>query len=169
MKTRSKINLICFLLGAAVLSSCIKKDEFPIIPAIQWEGYAPVLSAAGYDSLGFLKISYTDGDGNIGLYDSDTVAPYKYNFFVKMFQMKNDSLQEIIFPDSNINFNARIPILTPTGKNKNIKGEIEMMIEIYYASAVLTSDTIAYELYIQDRDLNKSNIINTPMIRIIRP
>jgi hypothetical protein len=169
MNTRSKIILICFLLGATVLSSCIKKDEFPIVPAIQWEGYSVIRNSAGYDSLAFLKISYTDGDGNIGLNDWDTVAPYKYNFFVKMFQMKNDSLQEIIFPDTSINFNARIPILTPTGKNKNIKGEIEMMIEIYYASAILTSDTIAFELYIQDRDLNKSNTIITPLLQVSRP
>jgi len=126
-------------------------------------------NAAGNDSLGFLKISYTDGDGNIGLYDWDTVEPYKYNFYVKMFQMKNDSLQEIIFPDSNINFNARIPILTPTGKNKNIKGEIEMLIELYYASPILKSDTIAFKLYIQDRDLNKSNVIETPLLPFIHP
>jgi hypothetical protein len=169
MKTRSKIILICFLLGASVLTSCIKKDEFPIVPAIKWESYTPIQNAMGYDSLGYLKISYTDGDGNIGLYDWDTAAPYKYNFFVKMFQMKNDSLQEIIFPDSTINFNARIPILTPSGKNKNIKGEIEMLIQIYYASPILASDTIAFELYIQDRDLNKSNIIYTPLITVNRP
>lgn len=157
------------MLGASALTSCIKKDEFSVIPAIRWEGYSVIRNTAGYDSLGFLKISYTDGDGNIGLYDWDTVAPYKYNFFVKMFQMKNDSLQEIIFPDTNLNFNARIPILTPTGKNKNIKGEIEMMIEIYYASTVLASDTIGFELYIQDRDLNKSNVIKTPMLLVSRP
>ncbi|MEI6748695.1 MAG: hypothetical protein ACOYMF_14100 [Bacteroidales bacterium] len=169
MKTRSKIILICFLFGASVLTSCIKRDEFPIIPAIQWEGYSVMQNAAGNDSLGFLKISYTDGDGNIGLYDWDTVEPYKYNFYVKMFQMKNDSLQEIIFPDSNINFNARIPILTPTGKNKNIKGEIEMLIELYYASPILKSDTIAFKLYIQDRDLNKSNVIETPLLPFIHP
>jgi hypothetical protein len=169
MKSRSKIILICLLLGASVLYSCIKKDEFPVIPAIQWEGYSVMRNTAGYDSLGFLKISYTDGDGNIGLYDSDTVAPYKYNFFVKMLQMKNGSLQEIIFPDTNLNFNARIPILTPTGKNKNIKGEIEMMIQIYFASPILTSDTIAFDLYIMDRDLNKSNVIRTPFLPVIRP
>jgi hypothetical protein len=169
MNTRSKIILICFLLGASVLTSCIKKEEYPIVPAIQWEGYSVLRNSAGYDSLAYLKISYTDGDGNIGLYDSDTVSPYKYNFFVKMFQMKNNTLQEIIFPDSNINFNARIPILTPAGKNKNIKGEIEMMIEIYYASQVLVNDTIAFELYIQDRDLNKSNVINTPLYLLSRP
>jgi hypothetical protein len=169
MNTKSKIILICFMLGSAMLTCCIKKDEFPIVPVIKWEGYSVLRNGAGYDSLAFLKISYTDGDGNIGLNEWDTVAPYKYNFFVKMFQMKNDSLQEIIFPDSTINFNGRIPMLTPVGKNKNIKGDIEMMLEIYFASAILTSDTIAFELYIQDRDLNKSNIIETPLLPISRP
>jgi hypothetical protein len=169
MNLRSKIILICFLLGASTLTSCIKKDEFPVIPAIKWEGYSVIRNSAGIDSLGFLKISYTDGDGNIGLNDWDTVAPYKYNFFVKMFQMTHDSLQEIIFPDTNLNFNARIPILTPTGKNKNIRGEIEMMIQLYFASQILVSDTIAFEIYIQDRDLNKSNVIKTPLLPVSRP
>ena len=169
MKTRSKVTLIFLFLVALGFTSCLKKEEFPVIPAIQWESYSVSKDANGYDSLSFLKISYTDGDGDVGLYNSDTVSPYKYNFFVKMFQMKNGNLQEIIFPDTNLNFNGRIPILTPTGRNKNIKGEIEMMIEIYFARPILLSDTIAFELYIQDRALNKSNVINTPLLLLSRP
>jgi hypothetical protein len=169
MKSRSKVTLIFLFLVALGFTSCLKKEEFPVVPAIQWESYDTIVDAKGYDSLSFLKISYTDGDGDIGLYSWDTVSPYKYNFFVKMFQMKNGSLQEIIFPDTNLNFNGRIPILTPTGRNKNIKGEIEMMIEIYFARPVLLNDTIAFELYIQDRALNKSNVIHTGPLLISRP
>lgn len=169
MKTRPKLALIFLLMVAMGLTSCIKKEEYPIEPVIKWESYSVLNDVKGYDSLSFLKISYTDGDGDIGLYDSDTVAPYKYNFFVKMFQMKNGSLQEIIFPDTNVNFNGRIPLLTPSGRNKNIKGGIEMMIEIYFARPILISDTIAFDLYLMDRALHKSNIVSSPLLPIRKP
>lgn len=169
MKTRSKVTLIFLFLAALGFTSCLKKEEYPIEPLIRWESYAVLPDANGYDSLSFLKVSYTDGDGDIGLYNSDTVAPYKYNFFVKMFQMKNGSLQEIIFPDTSLNFNGRIPILTPTGRNKNIKGDIEMMIEIYFARPVLLSDTIAFEIYLMDRALHKSNVVSSPLLLVRKP
>jgi len=169
MKTRSKITLIFLFLTVLGLTSCLKKEEYPIEPVIRWESYSVLPDANGYDSLSYLKISYTDGDGDIGLYNSDTVAPYKYNLFVKMFQMKNGSLQEIIFPDTNLNFNGRIPILTPTGKNKNIKGDIEMMIEIYFARPILKSDTIAFDVYLMDRALHKSNTVSSPLLPVRKP
>jgi hypothetical protein len=169
MKTSSKIILIFLLLVVLGFTSCLKKEEYPIEPVIQWESYSVLTDSRGYDSLGFLKISYTDGDGDIGLFDSDTVAPYKYNLFVKMFQMKNGSLQEIIFPDTNINLNGRIPILTPAGRNKNIKGKIQLMIEMYFAAPELSSDTIAFDLYILDRALHKSNVVSSPLYLVRKP
>jgi len=164
MKTRSKIVLICFLFALAVLGSCIKKEEFDIVPAIKWEGYSVTLDSAGVISGVFLKISYTDGDGNIGYDTANTVPPYKYSFFVKMYKLQNNVLQEIVFPDTTINFNARVPNLTPSGKNKNIQGEIETKINIYYGSIIHPSDTVAFDIYIQDRDLNNSNVIRTPLL-----
>lgn len=169
MKNRPKLTLIFLFMAAMGFTSCLKKEQYPIEPAIKWESYSVLRDGKGYDSISYLKISYTDGDGDIGLYDSDTVAPYKYNFFVKMFQMKNGSLKEIIFPDTNLNFNGRIPLLTPTGRNKNIKGEIEMMIELYFARPVLVSDTIAFDLYLMDRALHKSNIVSSPLLTVRKP
>ena len=156
-------------MAALGFTSCLKKEEYPIEPVIRWESYAVLSDANGYDSLSFLTISYTDGDGDIGFLNRDTVAPYKYNLFVKMLQMKNGSLQEIVFPDTNLNFNGRIPLLTPPGSNKNIKGEIEMMIEIYFARPILLSDTIAFDLYIMDRALHKSNVVSSPLLLVRKP
>jgi hypothetical protein len=169
MKTRSKVTLFFLFLALAGFTSCIKKEEFPVEPVIRWETYSVLSDANGYDSLSFFKISYTDGDGDIGLYTNDTVPPYKYNLFVKMLQMKNGSLQEIIFPDTNLNFNGRIPILTPAGRNKNIKGDIEMMIELYFARPILTNDTIAFDIYIMDRALHKSNVVSSPLLLVRKP
>jgi hypothetical protein len=73
---------------------------------------------------------------------------------------------EVTPADPNVNFNARIPLLTPEGRNKNIKGEIKMTLELYFARQILQSDIIAFEIYIKDRDLNKSNVIITPAFKI---
>ena len=169
MKTISKITLIFLLLALLGYTSCIKKEEYPIEPVITWNSYAVMPDAKGYDSLSYLKISYTDGDGDIGLYASDEVAPYEFNFFVKIFQMRNGSLQEIIFPDEILNLNGRIPILTPTGHNKNIKGDIELMIQMFYARPKVLSDTIAFEIYIMDRALHQSNVIKSPLLPFRKP
>ena len=83
-------------------------------------------------------------------------------------QLIDNKLEEVKPVDSSINFNARIPILTPAGKNKNIKGDISMTLELYFASQMPQSDVIAFEIYIKDRDLNKSNVVVTPMFTIKR-
>jgi len=58
--------------------------------------------------------------------------------------------------------NARIPVLTPDGSNKSIKGEIEDTLFIYNYESEF--DTIMFEAYIVDRALHKSNTIETPII-----
>jgi len=50
----------------------------------------------------------------------------------------------------------------------NIKGDITMYLELYFARQILKSDTIAFEIYIRDRDLNNSNVVETPLFLIER-
>jgi hypothetical protein len=169
MNTPSKIALFALFLIASVLSSCIKQESYPVEPVIKFQSFAVLKDVNQHDSLGQLTVSYTDGDGDIGLYDSDTIEPYKYNFFLKIFYMKNHELVELIPTDTTLGFNARIPILTPTGKNKNIKGEISIDLDLYYAWPVLGSDTIAFEVYIKDRALHSSNVVETPLFIISKP
>jgi hypothetical protein len=169
MKTLPKIALFAGLLIASALSSCIKQEMYPVEPVITYDGFGVLQDINHHDSLGQISISYTDGDGDIGLYDSDTVEPYKYNFYLKFFYVKNQQLVELIPTDTSLGFNARIPILTPAGKNKNIKGQISMNLELYYAWPLLGSDTIAFEVYIKDRALHSSNVIQTPPYIISKP
>jgi hypothetical protein len=96
------------------------------------------------------------------------VEPKKYNFYLKFMELVNNELVEVKPVDSTLTFNARIPLLTPVGRNKNIKGDITMYLELYFARQILKSDTIAFEIYIRDRDLNNSNVIETPLFLIQR-
>ncbi|MEI7595616.1 MAG: hypothetical protein WCK02_07710 [Bacteroidota bacterium] len=154
MKYKSSlfISVVVFFL----VSSCLKKEEYPVIPAISFKDlkYNHFVNSIG--GTVYLTISFTDGDGNIGLTAADTVAPYDYNLFVKLFGKKNGVFEEIIFPDTTLNFNARIPILNANGSNKTLKGDIE------YKMDFLTKDTLQLEVFIKDRELNESNTITTP-------
>jgi hypothetical protein len=169
MKLYTKISLIFLIPIFAGLAGCVKEDQYPVVPHIEFAGYGIYSAADETDSICKISISYTDGDGDIGLTENDSLEPYKYNYFIKLMQLVDGQMTEVVLPDGkSINFNARIPILTPTGRNKNIKGEISMNFDLYFNSYLLKSDTIGFEIYIMDRALNKSNIVTTPNLTIRR-
>ena len=149
-----------------VLFSCKEKEIYPVIPEIKYEGFVKIYNpAAGKFERGVLKLSFKDGDGDIGLRQNEIEPPYDYNLFVKYFEIQNKDTVEVILTDidgDTITFNARIPILTPSGSNKSIKGEIDDTLFIYNYQS--NFDTIMYEAYLVDRALNKSNTIRTHLI-----
>ncbi len=158
MKSLYKYSAILILITAC-FHSCSEKEEYPIIPEIEFLGmtkiYDPVLQR--YDR-GVLAISFKDGDGDIGLFDNQTEPPYDYNFYVKYFEFQNGSEVRVVILDTN-EFNARIPVLTPTGSVKAIKGEIEDTLNIFNMQSPF--DTIKFEVYLLDRELHKSNTVST--------
>ncbi len=166
MKIYTKISLILLIPLFAGLTGCIKEVQYPLEPQIEFNRFATIQDITKKDSVGFITVSYTDGDGDIGLFDYDSVEPYKYNFYLKMLQYVDNQLIEVKPVDDSVTFNARIPILTPAGRNKNIKGNITMTLALYFARQMLESDTIAFEIYIKDRALNESNVLQTPMFII---
>jgi hypothetical protein len=143
--------------------SCSKKDEYPIIPEIEFEGMIKIYNSNLnlYDR-GVLRISFKDGDGDIGLRDNDVLPPYDYNFFVKYYELRNGKEVHVVIADTN-EFNARIPVLTPEGSVKAIKGEIEDTLFIYNFQS--SFDTIKFDAYLIDRALHKSNTISTGWFR----
>lgn len=166
MKIHTKISLFLLISLLAGFTSCIQDEQYPLVPSIEYYGFSTIRDVTGKDSIGKITISYTDGDGNIGLFAWDTVEPRKYNYYLKFMQQVNGKLEEVKPVDTNITFNSRIPYLAPAGRNKNIKGEITMSLELYFARQALKSDTIAFEIYIRDRDLNNSNVVETPLFKI---
>jgi len=167
--------ILLLLISAGMIAGCKKYDEYPPEPTIEFLDFTVLRDAQGIDQRGVLRFGFSDGDGNIGLYDSDTLPPFDYNLFIRYFEMQNGEFKEVflITPiyinDTTIvydtsNFNGRIPILTPAGKNKAISGEIEDT--LFVNNPLSTFDTIMFEVYIKDRDLHQSNTIQTPAILI---
>ena len=158
MKAFSKIAFILVLIS--LLFACKKSEQFSDIPYLEFRKYQLKDSV---DALGNiakiceLHLYFTDGDGDIGLFDEDTIAPFDYNLFVNYFEAQNDSLQQInVSPP----FHIRIPNLTPSGQNKSLKVNLKYDMDLTYRN----SDTIKFELKLFDRALNESDWVGTGLI-----
>ena len=164
-------NIILLFIIASVFYACKKKDVYPVIPEIKFENFLTITNVGqSFPERGVLIFSFTDGDGDIGLYQSDTLPPYDFNLFISYFEIQNGDTVEVFLTQTDpatgdvdtLNFNGRIPILTPLGSNKSISGEVEDTIFIHNPSSPF--DTIMFKAYIVDRALHKSNTISTPLI-----
>lgn len=168
----TKVKIFFLLLLIVIFFSCKKDDEFSDIPEIKFEAFTKVYNpASGLYDRGVLKFSFTDGDGDIGLSQNDTLPPYDYNLFITYYEIRNKDTVEVPLtyydPVENkidtLTMNARIPVLNPNENGKAIKGEIEDTLFIYNYNS--SYDTILFEVYIKDKALNQSNRIKTPLIK----
>lgn len=162
----TKVSFIV-IISALVLSSCLKPEVYPLEPIVSFERFNVMSDSAS------LVVSFTDGDGDIGLRQSDTTGDFSatsyfhHNLFVEYYE-KDDALGWIrgkTMAGDDINFLYRIPYLTPNGNNKALKGEIEVIIEpTYYNPFSSQSDTIMFKISLADRNLNVSNVVESEVI-----
>ena len=106
-----------------------------------------------------LVFDFIDGDGDLGLYQSDTVGPfhsdsaYYRNLFITYYGYENTVFSEIELKSSpDLRF-ERIP--TPEGNNKTIKGFVE--VRLNNSLPLEMPDTFMIKFYIVDRALHESN------------
>jgi len=172
MKHISKI-VIILLAFWMLCPSCKKKEEFPVVPKIEFKEFTK-WSNGNTDTALTMVISFTDGDGDIGLGD-DTMPPfnphgrYYYNYIITYMEKKSGQWKYYLVFNSatqqydTVNFNSRIPSLTPDGGNQSIKGEIELMMKIL-RPVDAAYDTVRFDAFIYDRAFHKSNVIRTPEV-----
>lgn len=166
MKMNSKIGL--FLLSSVILWSCKPEDQYPDTPAIEYNSFV-----ADGDA-GKLTINFTDGDGDIGLKESDIQPPfdtssvYFNNCFIAYEEKVNGQWQTGLDQLGNpVTFKYRVPYVTPEGQNKALKGKIDIFITpFYYNPMSVDSDTIRFKIKLVDRALHESNeVISEEIIR----
>jgi len=174
--------LSVIVLLSVIINSCKTNEVYPVIPAIEYKSHYFIQNNNAKDSLIVLIFSFKDGDGDIGLGQADTLPPfnsvtdsignpinkYYYNLYIDYFEQVNGKMQNVTNPFSSdtLRYSFRVQNLTPEGKHKAIRGEIEVKIEPSpYPSS---RDTVMYSLYIFDRALNESNVTVTPPIRWIK-
>ncbi len=151
--------ILVFVALLMLLATCRKPDKFPVVPAIEFLSLEPSEGDSGSDVR--LIFKFQDGDGDIGLDESDIQPPYDtssiyyYNCFITYFEKQNGVFVEVELPST---LNMRIPRLsykTP----ESISGEIAL--DLFANNPFSPYDTIRYELFIVDRALNHSNTITT--------
>ncbi len=151
-----------------LLSSCLKQEEFPVIPEIKYEAITLEYDTGKYAKRAFLTFSFRDGDGDIGL-DPDQKQPpfdtgsiYHYNLIIDYYEKRGGQFVKV---DLKTTFNARIPNLTPDDPNKAIKGIIT---DTLLLNPVPVYDTVKLKFFIYDRALHQSNIDSTPAFLLSR-
>ena len=111
MKFITKITVVFVILSTLLNSSCLKPEEFANEPKMEFVSF----EAQG-DSSGIFIVSFTDGDGDIGLNIADTFAPfepssfYYYNMYFDYYEIVDgDTVRGTSDPNGN-NFPAADPI-----------------------------------------------------------
>jgi len=158
--------VILLVVFTVFIIACEKPKTYSEIPKVSFKSLEIY---DGVDSLGNeekkikITILVEDGDGNIGLSDTDTLELFKplenKNLFINLYEKING---EFVKVDLQLPHNYRTPYIEPQGQNELLKADVE--VSIGYSKLFFHYDTIKYDFYLYDRDLNKSNIEETPEI-----
>ncbi len=168
-------------------TACRKPKNYPDEPIITYKDFTTIKNGQGLDVSGKIVISFTDGDGDIGLRPEDTIAPYdtcsifQFNYFIKIFEKKNGIFRQFVFK-KNFNpcvfqdlynicnptfstildstYNATLKNITPEGKSKALDGDLAL--DIPFLIPCVTNDTIKFQVQIVDRALHQSNVVESP-------
>lgn len=173
MISKTKISVVFILSQLILLSSCLKVETYPNEPTIEYKSFEVFQDSA------IVTISFTDGNGDIGLETGDTLgnfAPdsfFYYNAYLEYYEFMNGEWVKGTadpagnnFPTSDtIVFSNRLPNITPIGQNKALKGDIKLTLEPNYFNPISNyNDSIKYKIFIIDRALNISNTVETEII-----
>lgn len=145
--------------GIVLLTGCLKNEKFPVEPKIGVKEFKV------YGDSASVVVTFTDGDGDIGLGQGDTngaFAPgqtYYHNLFIEYYTLENGVWSApFVFP---LPLYYRVPKVTPTGQNKALEGEIAVALKPYPTLPGTTGDTIRYSVKLVDRALHESNLVYT--------
>lgn len=163
MKQFKNIFTVLLLTGVFLASSCVKEKSFPVQPSIKFLSY----DKYGNDSAD-CRISFQDGDGDIGDMTGDTNINMKFRYLYL------DTLDHQFHPYDYIDTNSVFDTLfytyiikniTPTGQYKALQGEIKAKLR---AAPLYFPDhkVVKFEIRICDRAGHWSNAVTTNEIHV---
>ena len=170
-------NILLTLLTLVALVACQEKMEYPVEPHITYNGLAYVINAdSTLTGEVVLSIGYTDGDGDLGLDDADTIYPFGandphyYNLIIDYLKWDGANFVETPLLSWNqqsqsydtVSFNARFKRLVFDDEVKPIKGTIDYKMTAY--NPLSPTDTVKFRVRLIDRALHESNSIETEII-----
>ncbi len=143
------------------MSSCIKVEVLPDEPVIEYKSFL------FYPDSAVLTFKFQDGDGDVGLNEADTLAPFNvesetyFNLFCYYYEKQNG--EWVFYDDMETPFYYRVPRVTPTGQNPTLKGEMSVTFTHPYYLLNTGFDTCRFEIQLLDRSLNRSNRITSTL------
>lgn len=155
-------------------TSCEKVPTFSDTPEIEFEGlnreviFDP-LTLSGADSI-TIMLNFKDGDGDLGLNDGEAnngiyIDEFAKNFHITFFRKENGEFKDIT---NNglvaLDFGGVFERLAPTDDIAPIQGTLShniSLLQINNPNFISQYDTLRFEVYIYDRELNRSNTITT--------
>lgn len=178
-----KLNLIALSLVVLLVTACREQVEYPIEPHIAYEGFTYLFNAdSTFSGEGIISFSYTDGDGDLGLDDTDTLYPFGfndphyYNMVIDYLKSENgvfvktpllsphvpsNPADTLVLYDT-VTFNARFHRLRDSDEPKAISGKMEYKLTVQ--NPFSPNDTVKFEIRILDRAMHESNVIQTEAI-----
>ena len=162
--------MLCFF-----IVSC-KNEEIGIstTPRIEFNSIHLIKSSSNKDSIIEIEIYFEDGNGDVGLSQSDTASPfnfgspYYHNLPIKFLVSNGSSFAELINPFTNQpygNEHERVPVLNISSSPKAISGTILISLP---ANPVKTDPSeVKFEIKLIDRELNISNAITTTSVQLV--
>lgn len=146
-----------------LMHGCFKKVSYPNEPIIS----EPIVTLTGDSAI--VSFTFTDGDGDIGLNDNETAPPYDtssyyyYNLYLDYYEKDdvNGWQRGLDLAGDSISFKYRIERLEIKGKQRGMKGTVDVNISSYRNPFSSQSDTILFKIRLIDRALNVSNTIET--------
>lgn len=172
---RKSLVILIFVIFA--MASCREKADYPIEPAITYKGMAYVINADNtFTGEVVVSIGYTDGDGDLGLDDADTIYPFGandphyYNLIIDYLKWNGSAFVETPLLSWNqqtqsndtVSFNARFKRLVFDDEETSISGTIDYTITAF--NPLSPNDTIKFRIKLLDRALHESNAVETQVI-----
>ena len=153
----SQHRIFLVLISTAVISmnfSCGKEDEDPFVnkvPQLEFVAVSPEQVTEFEDSLVF-TVRYRDNNGDLG--------------------ENNPDVKNLFLTDRRINltYEYRIRQLAPSVQSVPITGNLEIVLPTVARTDTLVAQELAdFSMYVVDRAGNKSNVVVSTPVRIMKP
>ncbi len=157
------IGFLAFVLAVASFG-CRREPKYSVVPHIEFVSLEKIDNGTGHDSQAELTIRFQDGDGDIGLDETDrdpvfaVDSPYYYNFFIILCEKQHGEWVELELPTP---LHARVPHLS-NDVPESIEGTLS--IDTYINNPTSPYDTVRLTCWLVDRALHHSDTITTPEI-----
>ena len=162
-----KVSVLAVFSVMALMTGCYKEISFDVKPYIEFRDLRKEIrldqfSGSKKDSV-ILKISFQDGDGDLGLNEEEkkaAVGKQDFNYIVRIFRQKNGVFKEV---PQEVPYSGFFPRLKSDNKKGPIEGDLEYSL-VYFQDFTPKKDSLKYQITIKDRSGNVSNTVESKVI-----